>query len=51
MNLPDIEQHLIDRIRLGETQAWQDFIDRFEGRLFSYVHLRKRRPDHSPRRK
>ena len=39
-NLPDIEHHLVDRIRAGQTQAWQDFIDRFEGRLFSYVHLR-----------
>jgi RNA polymerase sigma-70 factor (ECF subfamily) len=39
-NLPDIEHHLVDRIRAGQTLAWQDFIDRFEGRLFSYVHLR-----------
>jgi len=40
MSQPDFEQRLIESIRAGEASAWQDFIDRFEGRLFAYVHLR-----------
>ncbi len=31
------EQVLIDRVRTGDTDSWQQFIDRFEGRLLAYV--------------
>lgn len=34
------EQLLIDRIRAGSADAWQQFIDRFEGRLLAYVNAR-----------
>jgi len=31
------EQLLVDRIRNGDTTAWQQLIDRFEGRLLAFV--------------
>ena len=34
---------LIRRIRAGETDAWNDLIARFEGRLLAYVESRLRR--------
>lgn len=40
LNQPDIDQILVESIRRGDTQAWQDFIDRFEGRLLAYVGAR-----------
>jgi RNA polymerase sigma-70 factor (ECF subfamily) len=40
MSQPEIDQLLIESIRRGDTQAWQDFIDRFEGRLLAYVGTR-----------
>jgi RNA polymerase sigma-70 factor (ECF subfamily) len=40
MSQPDIDTLLVESIRRGETQAWQDFIDRFEGRLLAYVGAR-----------
>lgn len=40
MNQPQIDQLLVESIRRGDTQAWQDFIDRFEGRLLAYVGAR-----------
>ncbi len=40
MSQPEIDQLLIESIRRGDTQAWQDFIDRFEGRLLAYVGAR-----------
>jgi RNA polymerase sigma-70 factor (ECF subfamily) len=40
MSQPEIDQILIESIRRGDTQAWQDFIDRFEGRLLAYVGTR-----------
>jgi RNA polymerase sigma-70 factor (ECF subfamily) len=40
MSQPDIDTLLIESIRRGETQAWQEFIDRFEGRLLAYVGAR-----------
>ena len=33
---------LIDRIRAGESEAWNDLIARFEGRLLAYVESRTR---------
>lgn len=36
------EQHLIDRIRTGDSDAWQELIDRFEGRLLAFVNSRLR---------
>ena len=36
---------LIDRIRAGEPEAWQELIARFEGRLLAYVEARLRRRD------
>lgn len=34
---------LIDRIRSGDEDAWQDLIDRYEGRLLAFVESRLRR--------
>ncbi|MCU0708747.1 MAG: sigma-70 family RNA polymerase sigma factor [Pirellula sp.] len=34
------EQILVESIRAGNTDAWQQFIDRFEGRLLAYVGAR-----------
>lgn len=36
------EQHLIDQIRAGDSDAWQELIDRFEGRLLAFVNSRLR---------
>jgi RNA polymerase sigma-70 factor, ECF subfamily len=32
-----LDQILVENIRSGNTNAWQQFIDRFEGRLLAYV--------------
>ena len=40
MSQPEIDQLLVESIRRGDTQAWQDFIDRLEGRLLAYVGTR-----------
>ena len=40
MSEPQIDSILVENIRRGQTQAWQDFIDRFEGRLLAYVGAR-----------
>lgn len=34
------EKLLVDSIRSGDTQAWQQLIDRFEGRLLAFVSSR-----------
>jgi RNA polymerase sigma factor (sigma-70 family) len=31
------EQYLLDKIRLGNTQAWSEFVDRYRGRLLSFA--------------
>ena len=36
----DIDRMLIDRIRLGDGDAWGDLIARFEGRLLAFVESR-----------
>jgi RNA polymerase sigma-70 factor (ECF subfamily) len=36
---------LIDRIRAGQPDAWEELIARFEGRLLAYVEARLRRRD------
>lgn len=36
------EQHLIDRIRAGDSKAWQELIDRYEGRLLAFINSRLR---------
>ena len=36
------EQLLIDRIRAGDSRAWEELIERFEGRLLAYVEGRLR---------
>ena len=33
----EAEQYLLDKIRLGNTQAWSDFVDRYRGRLLSFA--------------
>jgi RNA polymerase sigma-70 factor (ECF subfamily) len=35
-----MDQILVDNIRSGNTDAWEQFIDRFEGRLLAYVGTR-----------
>lgn len=38
---PDTSDHmLVDRIRRGEPQAWEDFIGRYEGRLLAFAESR-----------
>lgn len=36
----EAEQLLIDRIRTGDTTAWSDLIDKYEGRLLAFVESR-----------
>jgi RNA polymerase sigma-70 factor, ECF subfamily len=36
---------LIDRIRAGQPEAWEELISRFEGRLLAYVEARLHRRD------
>ena len=31
------EQYLLDKIRLGNTQAWSEFVERYRGRLLSFA--------------
>ncbi len=31
------EQYLLDKIRLGNKQAWSEFVDRYRGRLLSFA--------------
>ena len=40
MSDPTSEQILVDSIRNGDADAWQQFIDRFEGRLLAFVGAR-----------
>jgi RNA polymerase sigma-70 factor, ECF subfamily len=37
MTVPSVENLLIDRIRAGEAEAWDELIAKFEGRLLGYV--------------
>ncbi len=43
----DSDSLLIERIKGGETDAWDELIGRFEGRLLGYVESRLRRRDTS----
>lgn len=38
----DADQLLVDRISQGESQAWEDLIARYEGRLLAFVESRLR---------
>lgn len=40
MSDASLDQLLVDNIRSGDTRAWEQFIDRFEGRLLAYVSTR-----------
>lgn len=40
MSDASLDQILVDNIRSGDTRAWEQFIDRFEGRLLAYVSTR-----------
>jgi RNA polymerase sigma-70 factor (ECF subfamily) len=40
MNDSNTDKILVDSIRGGDADAWQQFIDRFEGRLLAYVGAR-----------
>jgi RNA polymerase sigma-70 factor (ECF subfamily) len=41
MALPsEVEQLLIQRIRSGESDAWSDLVERYEGRLLAFVESR-----------
>jgi RNA polymerase sigma-70 factor (ECF subfamily) len=37
---PDADSLLVDRIRRGEGEAWDDLISRYEGRLLAFVESR-----------
>lgn len=43
----DSDSLLVERIRCGEPEAWNELISRFEGRLLGYVESRLRRRDTS----
>lgn len=34
------EEQLIEQVRAGNEAAWRELVNRFEGRLFAYVHAR-----------
>jgi len=34
------EQYLLDKIRLGNKQAWSEFVDRYRGRLLSFARVK-----------
>ena len=36
------EQHLIEQIRAGDSKAWQELIDLYEGRLLAFINSRLR---------
>jgi RNA polymerase sigma-70 factor (ECF subfamily) len=40
MTTPDADSLLIERIRRGESDAWNDLIERYEGRLLAFVESR-----------
>lgn len=40
MSMDDADRVLLARVRSGETDAWQDFIARFEGRLLAFARRR-----------
>lgn len=40
MTTPDADSLLIERIRRGEGEAWNDLIERYEGRLLAFVESR-----------
>ncbi|MFG0333961.1 MAG: RNA polymerase sigma factor [Maioricimonas sp. JB049] len=42
MTATDADKLLVERIRAGDPQAWQECIDRFEGRLIAFVFSRLR---------
>lgn len=42
---PDSDRLLIDRVRSGDEGAWQELIDRYEGRLLAFVESRLGRRD------
>lgn len=43
MSSPSADALLIERIRSGEADAWQELISRFEGRLLAFAESRLRR--------
>ncbi len=38
----EADRYLIDRIRAGDSEAWQNLIDRYEGRLMAFTNSRIR---------
>ncbi|HEY1066175.1 MAG TPA: sigma-70 family RNA polymerase sigma factor [Pirellulales bacterium] len=42
---PHSDRVLVERVRSGETEAWQELIERYEGRLLAYVSRRLASPD------
>ncbi|MFO0903486.1 MAG: RNA polymerase sigma factor [Pirellulales bacterium] len=40
----EADRLLVERIREGDSQAWSELINRFEGRLFAYAEARLRDP-------
>lgn len=40
MTTPDADSLLVERIRRGEGEAWNDLIERYEGRLLAFVESR-----------
>jgi RNA polymerase sigma-70 factor (ECF subfamily) len=43
--MPDTDRLLINRVRAGQEDAWQELIDRYEGRLLAFVESRVGRRD------
>ncbi|MGQ9649085.1 MAG: RNA polymerase sigma factor [Phycisphaerae bacterium] len=42
--LTEAEQYLLDQIRQGRPQAWEQFVDRYQGRLEAFARSKLRRP-------
>ncbi len=40
--MPSADELLVDRIRAGDARAWEELIERFEGRLLAFVEGRLR---------
>jgi RNA polymerase sigma-70 factor (ECF subfamily) len=40
MESSELDRQLVGRIREGDTEAWQELVDRFEGRLLAYLRSR-----------
>lgn len=43
--LTEAEQYLLDQIRQGQSQAWEQFVERYQGRLEAFARSKLRTPN------